>query len=269
MKKYFLSIVLLIAITNSVNGQITHDFKTAKALALKQNKLIIVDFWAVWCGPCRAMDAKLWNSPEFLKLTDRFVLLKMDVDFNRSLALSYHVKAIPRVLIITANEDKIWDEEGFKGAEYYIDLFSSFPENYMELNQNFLKISGKNKANPESSFAIGATFQKLARKTTHNTIKKSFLSLSDSYFKKAQKHTHSKALKAKTALSIALNYAYRGNHKKAMKKLQKIPIDDDLKPVQEFKDFVMAYCYKCDGDLKKMEEIKKGITDKELLSGLQ
>ena len=63
---------------------------------LKADKPAIIDFWAEWCGPCRAI------APIVKELAarygDRVVVAKMDIDANPGTPGRYGVRAIPTVL---------------------------------------------------------------------------------------------------------------------------------------------------------------------------
>lgn len=61
------------------------------------DKLIMVDFWAEWCGPCRILKPVLEQLTE--KYGDKVMLVKIDVDQqdNYPLAVQYQVNSIPQV----------------------------------------------------------------------------------------------------------------------------------------------------------------------------
>lgn len=59
------------------------------------NKQIIVDFWAAWCGPCRAVSPML---DEIEQENDDVVLLKVNVDDNNALASSLLIQSIPTLM---------------------------------------------------------------------------------------------------------------------------------------------------------------------------
>lgn len=63
------------------------------------DKLIVVDFFATWCGPCKVIAPKLVehsNSPQY---EDKTVFLKVDVDNVPELAQEYGVRAMPTIKV--------------------------------------------------------------------------------------------------------------------------------------------------------------------------
>ena len=60
--------------------------------------LVMVDFWAEWCGPCRAVAPVLEDVAEASE--GRVTLLKVNVDENPGLAARYGVRSIPTILFV-------------------------------------------------------------------------------------------------------------------------------------------------------------------------
>lgn len=81
-----------------VKSEPIHVTDTSFDKTIKENKLSLIDFWASWCGPCRAL------APIIEELADEFAgkafVGKLDVDENPSTAERFQVYSIPTVLII-------------------------------------------------------------------------------------------------------------------------------------------------------------------------
>lgn len=64
-----------------------------KGEVLQSTEPVLVDFWASWCPPCRAMN------PVIERLAREFKVCKVNVDTNQELATHYGVSSIPALLI--------------------------------------------------------------------------------------------------------------------------------------------------------------------------
>ncbi len=264
--KKVLLIFALITIGNTKGiGQVVHDFTTAKAIALAENKLIILDFWATWCKPCLRMDEEVWETEEFEKLHQQFVLLKVDITINKKLAARYKVNFIPRVLILTANEDLLYDKKGFRGANEYFNILNSFPETLGELNEKLIPLINQKTVTSNEHYNLAEEFRSIGSTIENKDIKRKILSKSKFYFKKCEKNAASKELKQMAILSQLRNDAYLGKYKKVIKKIDKLKLDDKNIKASEMKKFILAYCYKNQGKRKELRKVSKQIENEKLL----
>ena len=69
---------------------------------LSESKLVLTDFWAEWCGPCKQIAPRLEELSE--KYSENLSVCKIDVDSNRELALEYNVRSIPSLILFKNGE---------------------------------------------------------------------------------------------------------------------------------------------------------------------
>ena len=69
---------------------------------LNSNVPVLVDFWATWCGPCRAIAPMLEQAASDYAETHK--IAKVNVDQNRKLAMQYNIRSIPALLVFKNGE---------------------------------------------------------------------------------------------------------------------------------------------------------------------
>ena len=101
----------------------------AKKEASKTGKLIFIDAYTDWCGPCKRMAATTFQDPELGKFFNKnFVNLKieMEKDADRmEIAKRYRVRAYPTMLIIDADGNLVKSVIGFKTKDQLLAIAES------------------------------------------------------------------------------------------------------------------------------------------------
>jgi thioredoxin 1 len=69
---------------------------------LKNSELTMVDFWAAWCGPCKALAPTLDTLAD--EFSGRVKIYKMNVDENPSSAQRFKIRSIPTILFLKNGE---------------------------------------------------------------------------------------------------------------------------------------------------------------------
>ncbi len=100
-------------------------FEDAKKAAAKEKKVMFVDFYADWCGPCKAMLNTTYKNTEVVAKSKRFVPVLINVDKNKDLAEKYQISGIPAVLFFDAKGKLIARSEGYVEAPEFVKLMDA------------------------------------------------------------------------------------------------------------------------------------------------
>lgn len=81
---------------------------------INQNTPVIVDFYADWCGPCKAMAPVIAQVAD--ELGEKAKVIKVDVDKNQAAAQKYGIRSIPTLLVFKNGKIQ-WRQAGMVSAD--------------------------------------------------------------------------------------------------------------------------------------------------------
>lgn len=103
------------------------DLEEAKAAAQKANKMIFLDFYATWCGPCKKLDAEVLSTAEFRKRASKFfIFARIDVDQQPQVFQAYNGEAMPTQLVLDKEGRELGRQVGYGNPEGFWAFLSPF-----------------------------------------------------------------------------------------------------------------------------------------------
>ena len=89
---------------------------------INDEKPVLVDFFATWCGPCKALAPILQDTKA--ELGDAVKIVKIDVDKNQELASRFQVQGVP-TLILFKQGNQLWRQSGVVPKHELVQLLRS------------------------------------------------------------------------------------------------------------------------------------------------
>lgn len=90
---------------------------------ISADRLVLVDFFATWCGPCKAMHPILEQLKQ--QLGDRLRIIKIDVDKNQAVAAQYQVQAVPTLMLFRGGR-QLWRQSGAVPLQQLMGIVESY-----------------------------------------------------------------------------------------------------------------------------------------------
>jgi thiol:disulfide interchange protein len=134
MKKLQLILLFLPLIGFGQSQEISweEDLFSAFNLASLSNKIIMIEFMAEWCPPCKRMEKETFSNDRVINKSNEFIFVKVDVDKHQDIAKEYKRNAkkyggigIPNILFIDKDKNIVYQTVGFLNANQLITVMDS------------------------------------------------------------------------------------------------------------------------------------------------
>lgn len=187
------------------------DLDAARAKAQKENRLLLVDFYADWCAPCRAMDAQVWNQPEVAELAARLVCARVDaVKFPAALQY-YAVQGLPTMLFLDPTGREAYRALGFRSAADMAAILRPFPGSLADIDALLARVE-REEENDSLRLRLGDAYREHGMYTLSSEC---YARLVDSDL--AERDA---AMRERLSACIALDTAAKGEWKNAERLLE-------------------------------------------------
>ena len=92
------------------------DLATVLAQAKRENKRVLIDFEAVWCGPCHIMDDLVFTAQSVVTAATGAIAVKVDGDDHHDLKVAYKVDGYPTLILLDANGKELRRGVGYQSV---------------------------------------------------------------------------------------------------------------------------------------------------------
>jgi thiol-disulfide isomerase/thioredoxin len=106
-----------------------NNLEEASAIAKAKHKMVLVDFYTTWCGPCKMMDRETYSDPAIVQCMNQgFVPVKINAEgaeYGEAVAMKHGITGYPTMLILDGNGKVVDKVRGFAKAKPFLMALQS------------------------------------------------------------------------------------------------------------------------------------------------
>ena len=131
-------LLLIVGCEKQVNEDSRHGIQwgnnldSAFTIASNSNKIIMIDFMAEWCPPCKKMDKNTFSNTNIINKSNEFIAVRIDIDKQQNIAEQYNGNArkyggigIPNILFLDKEKKNIRHIVGFHDVDQFLGIMDS------------------------------------------------------------------------------------------------------------------------------------------------
>lgn len=263
-RTYGLLLVCFLALNaNNLFAQGIHwqeSIGRSQLLARENNKLILAEFWAIWCIPCLKMDKEVWLDTAISTLAQNFVCMKFNLSDGWQNAEPYFVDKIPTIMILDYRGEVLYKNENNLSRSEIDEVLSSFPADVSKLNRALIACA-RDKKDHLSHVNAASAYQSYALQSGQ-PAREIFIRESKKMLKKTRRIINKKknySISERVDLMQNHNDIISGNTEKGIKAvLEQLDIIGEENLAQAYYILVTAYLAEDNRDLahKYYKELK-------------
>jgi thiol-disulfide isomerase/thioredoxin len=133
------------------------SFEAASKQAAQSGKIVLVDFYTTWCGPCKLLDKNTWTDAAVIQLLEqKTVALRIDAETEVALSKRYKIEAYPSVLLIKPDGTEIDRLVGYKEPKAFMEDFNAALGGKDSISRAQDKLTAAGTNDPSARLQFGA-----------------------------------------------------------------------------------------------------------------
>ena len=106
----------------------SESFEQALARANKEDRYILIDFYTLWCGPCKKLDKETYTNKAVLSFIEDMIPVKLDSEKGEGIDVSkqYRVAAWPTIMLLDSKGNEVDRIVGFVDADEFIQTIANY-----------------------------------------------------------------------------------------------------------------------------------------------